>query len=268
MRIHGVIISVSLLLLSCPSEEEQQEQRAKLKQELKAELLAELRAELGLRRTTGAGERAAPVETESLEPEEPPQEEFPPPVMPRPNSRTSASRYEAAPGGDRPGEVVDESEDEVVVAADSPIRAEPKGGGDDVAPAAEPAGIEEAPAGDGLGDPTPAVSGLELIQLVVAERVNRTERIPEAPSSSFDSGLGKIFAFAVIKNPGERTQVQFQWLREGKVVHSLPLKVGQSKRGWRTWASTRISRRTTGRWEVRVLDDTGALLGKRAFAVQ
>ena len=261
---HCVSALVAAALVSgCPGEEAPQPTLSEIKSQLKAELKAELRSEL-MRELAQSRYDEMPVPDEELMPDEPVQmdeppatasaEKLPPPIAPR-----------AAP---RPAPQVDEEVAEEDDAAEDSTPTEPG-----AAPAAideRPDGAEAAPAanGEAAADPTPSVSGLDLIQLVVAERVNRTERIPEGPSATFDSSLGKVFAFAVIKNPNDRTQVQFQWLREGKVVHSLPLKVGSSKRGWRTWASTRIGRRTTGRWEVRVLDDTGALLGKRAFVVQ
>lgn len=270
---HFVTMSLLLgLLAACTTPESSADDREQLKKQLKEELRAELRAEMLSEMSRLRGSQA-PVEV--LEPTEPMQEapawesegerpeDLPPPIAPR-NNRGSLPES----SGD-PEKVVE------VPAADAPVRNAPVEAPAeelDDAPAANEAEKLEKPTADDKetmeDDPTPSVSGLELIQLVVAERINRTERIPEAPGASFESTLGKVFAFAVIKNPNERTQVQFQWRRDGKVVHSLPLKVGKSDRGWRTWASARISRRTIGRWEVRVLDDTGALLGRRAFEVR
>ena len=262
---HVVIACVLLWFgAACNTGEDSEDSRQQLKQQLKEELRAELRAEMLSEMSRLRGNREQPP-MEQLQPVEPARvpvapervvdepERLPPPIAPREN------RGQAV----QPAEIVE------VVDPDEPVRADPaidEPATDLEPPVADPA---EPPAeAQPEGDPTPSVSGLELIQLVVAERINRTERIPEAPSSSFDASLGKVFAFAVIKNPNERTQVQFQWRREGKVVHSLPLKVGKSDRGWRTWASARISRRTAGRWEVRILDDTGAQLGSRAFDVR
>ncbi len=246
---HGGISALAILLLGGCSTNDAQPQdliewKAQVKEEIKAELRAEFRQGLAAGQDNSVDEPARAKDENTLDRQDP----LPPPIAPRSNTRSRL-----------PMPADDLLANEPLKAADTPVEAEP----------ADDSPLEEAPPGvQDPQDPTPSVSGLDLIQLVLAERVNRTERIPEGPSSSFDANIGKIFAFAVIKNPNERTQVQFQWLREGKVVHSLPLKVGQSKRGWRTWASTRIGRRTAGNWEIRVLDDTGALLGKRAFVVR
>ena len=56
------------------------------------------------------------------------------------------------------------------------------------------------------------------------------------------------------------------WYHEGETRARVDLPVGSLS--WRTWSSKRILPSWTGRWEVKVLDAEGTVLGAAAFEIR
>jgi hypothetical protein len=115
--------------------------------------------------------------------------------------------------------------------------------------------------------PETSDSLIEITRLAVSTGVEN--RVPTGVSSAFRAAEApKLYAFVVAKNPGEDSKVTIEWVFRGDKVSSLELKVGHSTRGWRTWATTRITPKLVGNWTVRILDPAGKLLKSTAFSVR
>ena len=216
--------------------------RAKLKAEIKDELRAELEAELAglkaeLRDEVRTG-RLAKKATESVDP-----------------------KPEARPGKTPdPGPAADE------VKPTAPSVAEPEPGTD--GPAAEPVVPTPEP-GQPDQPAEPVESAMEVMDLQVAESVDRAKRMPVGAATSFDSTVvQKLYAFLIVKNEGEPAMVSVEWFHNGERRGKLDLRIGQSNRGWRTWSTSKISARRTGQWSVKVIDPNGVELKSLDFEVR
>ena len=254
-----------LLLCACAKETPAPEpvDVARLKSELKAELRAELKAEITaevLRElrapvtqlaaadeppaggAVGVRRPAAPSE-DSERPGDPGVE--PPPIRPA-AGQGPADEPVDDPLGDAP-------------AGDGPVEAEP--GPDPSAEPLDPAIPAEPATGEG---------GLEVVRLLVAGSVDREHRLPVDVGTSFSvDAVSKVYAYVVVKNPGTDTVVGIEWQLDGKPLgQPLELKIGHSESGWRTWSTTRLTRRRTGKWVVRVLDPSQRELARADFTVR
>ena len=121
------------------------------------------------------------------------------------------------------------------------------------------------------GDPTAvtaSVSDLTVVEFVVAVGVDREERVPVEPGTRFKLSAGNIYAYAVVKNPGEPTQVGIEWVRGDEVKSRLYLKVGKSLSGWRTWSGIKLESDFAGKWVARVKESRGNLITSVPFVVR
>ena len=242
-------VAASLLLTGCnaPEKLDKEALRAELKAELKAEILAELRSQ------------------------------EPPPARPRPEPRVAddepdlpadlpGAREPATPRADEPvREPAKPTEPAVDEPVDDPLAdAPPSEPAEPAEPADEPKADEPAVAED-PAEPS-SKSELTLMTLDIAKGIDRDTRTPVEPGKVFSQNDDKLYAYAIVKNPGEPTTVSIEWLHGDDVKSRLELKVGHSVRGWRTWSTARAKR--PGKWSVRVSDESGALVGATHFEVR
>jgi hypothetical protein len=79
-----------------------------------------------------------------------------------------------------------------------------------------------------------------------------------------------VFAFTPIVAPrGLRERVFHQWFENGKMVVSIPLQIaGGREEGYRAWThKTGFSQESQRQWSVRVVTESGQLLGQLRFEV-
>lgn len=212
-------------------------ERAELKKEIKDELTQEIRDDL---KRELLRELVPPSRTILAKGDKPARDAVPLPSA-NPSKPVDADR----PTRDRP----------VPVEEKAPRVADP--------PEVRPTDSPEPP-------PMPSApdADMELTRIQVAEAVEK--RAPVNPGGRFKVSIGKLWAFAIVKNRADDAKIVFEWVqggRDGRVRSRAKLKVGHSTRGWRTWATMNVGPRSAGKWHVRVLDPNGRVLGGADFTL-
>lgn len=90
------------------------------------------------------------------------------------------------------------------------------------------------------------------------------DRSISGEGTSFSVSAETIYCFTQIQG-GSGKAVHHVWLREGVEVLNITLAVGADT--WRTWSGKALAPGMEGAWQVRVLDDAGALLKEISFTV-
>jgi hypothetical protein len=118
-------------------------------------------------------------------------------------------------------------------------------------------------------DPEPQeepAARLKVAEMVIAHGYDPEARRPVEPATAFAADVGKIYCFTRITGAEEPTSVVHAWYHEGKTMAKVTLAVGAAS--WRTYSSKNVLPAWTGRWEVKVLDDTDAVLAAMSFTVE
>jgi len=114
---------------------------------------------------------------------------------------------------------------------------------------------------------------LRLTEIHLSQQVDYTQRTPADSITEIDvdslQQLG-LFAFTSVQAPrGLKEQIYHQWIHHNGVAEQIPLDIqGGRKEGYRAW--TRKQNFPTdpiGQWEIRVVTDSGQLIGSRQFKV-
>jgi hypothetical protein len=114
---------------------------------------------------------------------------------------------------------------------------------------------------------------LRLTEIHLSQQVDYTQRTPGNSITEIDvESLQKmgLFAFTSVQAPrGLKEQIYHQWIHHNGVAEQISLDIqGGRKEGYRAW--TRKQNFTTdpmGQWEIRVVTDSGQLIGSRKFQV-
>ncbi len=141
--------------------------------------------------------------------------------------------------------------------------AEPAAPAEPVAPPADPAEPAESAA-----PAAPAVpqSGLAVAEIIFASGIDRANFAVIDPASEFDADVQQVVCYTRITGAQESTVVTHAWYFEGKTKAKVELAVGSAS--WRTYSTKQIQPTWTGQWEVKVLDESGAVLASASFTVQ
>jgi len=117
----------------------------------------------------------------------------------------------------------------------------------------------------------PAV--LELRGISLSQQLNREQRSPGPPLDQIGAAalLEKgLYAWTSVRAPrGLRDQIHHVWIHNGEVVDRITLDIeGGNDGGYRAWTH-KLSFPTdpSGRWQVRVVTDSGQLIGITRFVV-
>jgi hypothetical protein len=86
------------------------------------------------------------------------------------------------------------------------------------------------------------------------------------PGTTFAPDVDKVWCLTRVEGLTAPTTVTHAWYQEGETRARVDLPVGSAN--WRTWSSKRILPSWTGRWEVKVLDAEGTVLGSASFEIQ
>lgn len=106
-------------------------------------------------------------------------------------------------------------------------------------------------------------SSLEVRDAAVSTGVQ--DRVPTGIASTFDSSVGKLYAFTRIVGAEGDTRIYHKWYHGGELVADIPLNVRSGD--WRTWSSKNILPEWTGNWRVVVVSEDGTILGTVDFAL-
>ena len=104
----------------------------------------------------------------------------------------------------------------------------------------------------------------EVIQIDTGTAIEDRELVGEG--DRFEANGGRVYTRLVVDNPGPETALAMVWRRDGHIVQSLPVTVGQSPR-WRTWSYKTLRKGDVGAWTVEVLDEEGTAIARTAFEV-
>lgn len=115
---------------------------------------------------------------------------------------------------------------------------------------------------------SPADEAAALVQVdaQLGTQLDRATRSIVDPADQFTPDVETIFCLTRIQGLEAPTTVTHAWYHEGEAMARVSLNVGSSD--WRTWSSKRILPAWTGRWEVKVLDETGKVLHTSAFVIE
>jgi hypothetical protein len=90
-------------------------------------------------------------------------------------------------------------------------------------------------------------------------------RAPMGISSSFDSSVGKLYAFTRIVGAEGDTRVYHKWYHGDVLVADVPLTVRSGD--WRTWSTKNVQPDWTGDWRLVIVSENGSILETIKFAV-
>lgn len=117
----------------------------------------------------------------------------------------------------------------------------------------------------------PAV--LELRGMSLSQQIDREQRSPGPPLEQIEAAAlreGGLYAWTSVRAPrGLRDQIHHLWIHNGMVVDRITLNIeGVSDTGYRAWThKLNFPVDPTGRWQVRVVTDSGQLIGVTRFVV-
>jgi len=117
----------------------------------------------------------------------------------------------------------------------------------------------------------PAV--LELRGMSLSQQLDREQRSPGPALDQIDAATlheGGLYAWTSVRAPrGLRDQIHHVWIHNGMVVDRITLDIeGVSDTGYRAWThKLNFPADPTGRWQVRVVTDSGQLIGIKRFIV-
>jgi hypothetical protein len=117
----------------------------------------------------------------------------------------------------------------------------------------------------------PAV--LELTGISLSQELDREQRRPGPALEQIEAAVlleGGLYAWTSVRAPrGLRDQIHHVWIHNGVVVDRITLNIeGGSDIGYRAWThKLSFPAEPSGRWQVRVLTDSGQLIGVKRFTV-
>ena len=107
---------------------------------------------------------------------------------------------------------------------------------------------------------------LAVAEIGVGSGYDRESRSLEGEASVFPAGTEQLWCRTRITGAKIPTTVTHVWYHQDRTLARVELSVGSPN--WRTVSSKRLLPDWTGPWEVRVLDEAGALLESIRFTVE
>jgi hypothetical protein len=114
---------------------------------------------------------------------------------------------------------------------------------------------------------------LRLIGITLSQQIDHAQRTPGASLDQIDAitlKQGGLYAWTAVRAPrGLRERIQHVWLHNGVEVDRITLDIrGGRDEGYRAWTRKRnFPADSVGRWQVRVVTDSGQLIGLTRFTV-
>jgi hypothetical protein len=82
----------------------------------------------------------------------------------------------------------------------------------------------------------------------------------------FPADVERVCCFTQILGAPKPTTITHVWYHEGKTMAKVNLPVRAAT--WRTYSSKKIWPTWTGTWEVKILDENGAVLATAEFVIE
>ena len=117
--------------------------------------------------------------------------------------------------------------------------------------------------------PAPPAPPATISSLTVSEAAIATAMeglTPQGASDSFESSVGKLYAFTKITGSEGGTSVKHLWFRGDHLVAEVELPVKAAS--WRTYSSKTILPDMTGQWKVDVTANDGTVLKSIPFTIK
>ena len=131
--------------------------------------------------------------------------------------------------------------------------------------AAPPAPAKQLEDTTATAPPAPA-NGLQVTDFVLGQGYDPMTRSVQDTGTVFDSDVGKIYCLTRVVGCPDETEIVHAWYHDGQNMAKVTLPV--KSKSWRTYSSKNIIPSWTGQWEVKVLDENGAVLASRSFEIR
>jgi len=131
--------------------------------------------------------------------------------------------------------------------------------------ALSPALCTTATAAEAAAD-SAATEELTVADMAFGIEVDRETRGLEGEAETFDADVGRVYCWTRVTGATGSTQITHSWYHAGEPRAKVVLPVGSNN--WRTYSSKAIMPAWAGRWEVKILDEHGTIIGTGAFTVQ
>ncbi len=116
-------------------------------------------------------------------------------------------------------------------------------------------------------------AALQMVSIVMTQEINQEEKVPGEALAQFDMetlNRGGLYVWTAVRAPrGLKEQIHHLWVHEGTVVDRITLDIqGGREAGYRAWShKLNFGAESAGRWQVRVVTDSGQLIGLARFTV-
>ncbi len=114
---------------------------------------------------------------------------------------------------------------------------------------------------------------LRLSDIQLTQQVDATQRVPGVSITDIDAATLQqigLYAFTAVQAPrGLTEQIYHQWIHNGGEVEQIALDIqGGRKEGYRAWTrKQQFPANPVGDWQIRVVTDSGQLIGSARFRV-
>lgn len=113
---------------------------------------------------------------------------------------------------------------------------------------------------------------LKLNDIQLSQHMDYAKRLPgeaitELSTAQLQQGL---YAYTSVRAPrGLKEQIYHEWIHNGESIERIPLNIaGGREEGYRAWThKQQFPEDATGKWKIRVVTDSGQLLGAIRFRV-
>jgi hypothetical protein len=113
---------------------------------------------------------------------------------------------------------------------------------------------------------------LRLNDIQLSQQMDYALRLPGAAITELsiaDLQQG-VYAYTSVRAPrGLKEQIYHEWIHNGQSVERIPLNIsGGREEGYRAWTrKQQFPQNAVGQWKIRVVTDSGQLLGAIKFRV-
>ncbi len=114
--------------------------------------------------------------------------------------------------------------------------------------------------------PPPPAKELRVTDFVLGQGYDPMTRAVLDTGTVFDGDVGKIYCLTKVVGCPDSTEIVHAWYHDGQNMAKVNLAVKSAS--WRTYSSKNIMPSWTGHWEVKVLDENGAVLASRGFEIR
>jgi len=116
-------------------------------------------------------------------------------------------------------------------------------------------------------------AALQMISIVLTLEIDQEKMVPGEALTQFDMttlNQNGLYVWTAVRAPrGLKEQIHHVWTHEGTVVDRIHLDIqGGREAGYRAWShKLNFGAGSAGRWQVRVITDSGQLIGLARFTV-